>query len=595
VGIAVDVGRLYLAKIRLQRALDAAVSGGTPLVLSDDGSLARNDLVDPATADVVRKFAREIAIDNLKANGYSETESRSMVNMPTWDDSPQRTIMRMTGQADIPLFLLRVIPGLDPSNSVTATTLGGSKETIFVLAIDLSGSMADGILGGATYCNAPNDLSTNNKLNRTKRAVKTFINTLSPLDTLGIIVYSTHAYIPAGGNLGYINTHASAARKDALVRAGGEIDQWPAYNATNTQEALYAARWMISQNNVTSQIGWTTSRYQAARKAVVLITDGAPTAFCSNGATMFSSSTPQLRPELRTPMVPCSAEASNIAKYPTNGTAPHLNDQCHFFDTWNNTGYARPVDFDQAINAADAVRANGGANDVVLFSIGIGDLAPAIPALAAGEFGGTIPAAGGDLATDSTSLERDHPYQRPQFNDYRSWSWNPSEFITVNNVLVPNPLFGTLPGSRFFNIGRYNNELKSNFLRRVANVSPPFTPDATHPSNEPGVPANPPGLYGAYTGPGTNGVYFGESLADTISPPLIAGGPSGSPGRFCTVINFNSGNPFVCGIGVLDTAQYNTPTARMPGEYIPVSLSNLHELERALLKIGRSFKGRLLG
>jgi uncharacterized protein YegL len=119
VGLAVDLGQVYVAHTRLQNAVDAgAMAASAELPYDPDLS---TDLVPQAAQDMLVRNYPEARVAGI-AEG---SEIRSVC---------------VTAEADVPLLLLDVIGVADPT--VTADACAGFNNLEVAMAIDNSGSMS---------------------------------------------------------------------------------------------------------------------------------------------------------------------------------------------------------------------------------------------------------------------------------------------------------------------------------------------------------------------------------------------------------------------------------------------------------------------
>ncbi|MCO6432535.1 MAG: TadE/TadG family protein [Deltaproteobacteria bacterium] len=343
VGLAADSAQLYRARLRLQRAYDA-------------GAIAGSKVSGTVNVDRGPFIAEQVTRINLEAMGYDPGDFQ--VNA-FWADGADKSIMHVDGNVSLPLWFMRIVPSMTSHESVETSARAASKRSVVVLVLDVTGSMNE-LAGGVR------------KLDALKTAAKNFINLFEPgYDYMAIVKFSELADIPPGADMTSNFSHF-----------GSIVDTLSAGGFTNTQLGLWLAEHTM-KNALIARPDLT-----AAHKAIVLVTDGAPTHSCNSLVEI----DPALDPHNR----PYDCQLFTVPKHRDN--------------------------YDRALLQADAVRASSG---VAIYTIGIGALR-----------GRRLP----DGSGYATDLERDDAYQ-----DYRD-----------------------------------EVSLKSNFLRRIANVAPPNNTEPVH-------------------------------------------------------------------------------------------------------------------
>ena len=149
IGFVVDLGRLYHARLELQKAADAGALAGM------QSASIQSDLLTGKTADQKKAHmesrAREVTRANMVMNGISRFDpARDIVVQYIDSEDPKVALARMnvSAQAQIPFLLMNRLPpgmfGLTESNDTIM--LGATASTVrpvanIVLILDISKSM----------------------------------------------------------------------------------------------------------------------------------------------------------------------------------------------------------------------------------------------------------------------------------------------------------------------------------------------------------------------------------------------------------------------------------------------------------------------
>jgi len=131
VGLAIDLGNMYVNYARLRRAVDAAA-------LSATSQFKKN-----VTTDTLQKSAREF----LVLNGVPDTTSTNALidtcttkpGDPALCTDPPRKLVRITASQQVPMFFMSVV-GI-PSVPISVTSISEAAAVDLVLVIDRSESM----------------------------------------------------------------------------------------------------------------------------------------------------------------------------------------------------------------------------------------------------------------------------------------------------------------------------------------------------------------------------------------------------------------------------------------------------------------------
>ncbi len=185
VGLAIDLGRIYVAMGSLRRAVDAASLGAATQFREGRG-------ISEMTA---------MATQILNMNGVSPTSilvedclHAVISNDPVLCMTPHHKYVRVTASASVPMTFLRVI-GIDQI-SLTSNAISEAASLDVVLVIDISESMAqtaDGKQADPGKCNSDNSCQPFEKV---RSAANTFVNRILDLpadqesDRLAIVYFS---------------------------------------------------------------------------------------------------------------------------------------------------------------------------------------------------------------------------------------------------------------------------------------------------------------------------------------------------------------------------------------------------------------------
>jgi Flp pilus assembly protein TadG len=240
VGLAVDVGTLYIIKSRLSSAVDAAaLAAGRSVNAANTVTQANTQ----ATAMANQFFTANFPNGFMNTLG-TPTLTPSFVQQTGASGTPNGTLnISMTASANAPTYFMNVF-GVR-SVTVSATGTATRRSLVMMLVLDQSSSM-----------NTP---TTPTACQAMKSAVQTFVQGFSPYDTIGMITfdYTAHLAVPA----------ASSNTSNLVTAAGSIVCQ----NNTNTTAALELAYQQLqSQNQPLSE------------NVIVLFTDGSPNGINAN-------------------------------------------------------------------------------------------------------------------------------------------------------------------------------------------------------------------------------------------------------------------------------------------------------------------------
>jgi Flp pilus assembly protein TadG len=237
VGLAVDVGTIYLIKARLSAAVDAAA-------LAAGRSVNLANSVDQATTNATNA-ANQFFAANFPT-GYFNSIGTPTVR-PTFSEEPDANgnpsgvlDIKVTASVAAPTYFMNVFDV--HSVNVAATGTATRRGLVLLLVLDQSSSMntaADPVTG-LTACQAM------------VAAAGNFINLFSPYDRIGLVTFD-------------ITAHLLDAPTTSRTKIATDIAGITCGNNTNTISALEIAYQQIKNTGL-----------QLALNTIVLFTDGSP-------------------------------------------------------------------------------------------------------------------------------------------------------------------------------------------------------------------------------------------------------------------------------------------------------------------------------
>ncbi len=237
VGLAVDVGTIFLIKARLSAAADAAA-------LAAGRSVNLADTIDQATTNATNT-ANQIFASNFPT-GYFNSLGAPTVT-PTFTEesdnngNPSGTLdIKVTASVTAPTYFMNVfnVHSVNVASTATATRRG----LVLMLVLDQSSSMntaADPVTG-LTACQAM------------VAAAKNFVTLLSPYDRIGLVTFD-------------ITAHMKDAPTQSRTQITADLNAIVCNNNTNTISALELAYQQIKATGL-----------PLALNTIVLFTDGSP-------------------------------------------------------------------------------------------------------------------------------------------------------------------------------------------------------------------------------------------------------------------------------------------------------------------------------
>lgn len=235
VGLAVDVGVLYLVKGRLGAAVDAAaLAGGRSLNLG--GTVAEANSQASATAS--QFFAANFPTGYLGTTS-APTLTTTFTQVQDGNGNPNGVLdVKVTATVPAPTYFMRVF-GFS-SVTVAATGTASRRSLVLMLVLDKSSSM--------------NTSTTPTACRAMVSAVQTFITQLSPYDIVGAVSFDYTAHL--------LYAPSSTFGDGSLSAAVGDIT---CARNTNTTGGLEMAYQQLRGQNL-----------PLAENVIILFTDGAP-------------------------------------------------------------------------------------------------------------------------------------------------------------------------------------------------------------------------------------------------------------------------------------------------------------------------------
>lgn len=239
VGLAVDVGTIYMIKARLSAAVDAAaLAAGRSVNLANTVAQAQAQ----ATAAAQQFFTDNFPAGYLNSIG-TPTVTPTFTQVTDSNGNPTGVLnIAVTASASAPTYFMNIfnIPSVTVSDSGTASRRG----LVMVLVLDQSSSMntAPDPVSGLTACQAM------------IQAAQNFITLFSPYDYIGLVTFDITAHPVYAPSTSYGNGTLNS-----------DIGSIVCQSNTNTISALQLAYQQIQAVNL-----------PLAKNTIMLFTDGSP-------------------------------------------------------------------------------------------------------------------------------------------------------------------------------------------------------------------------------------------------------------------------------------------------------------------------------
>jgi Flp pilus assembly protein TadG len=238
VGLAVDVGTIYMIKARLSSAVDgAALAAGRSVNLANDVATATTNATNTANAFFAANFP----------TGYFNSLNAPTVT-PTFtqetdaNGNPSGVLdIQVTASATAPTYFMNVFNV--HSINVAATGTASRRGLVLMLVLDQSSSMGS---GAGSPCEVM------------KAAAQNFLTLFSPYDQIGLVTFD-------------ITAHLKDSPTTTRTQVGNDIAAIGCGSNTNTISALELAYQQIQNTNL-----------PLALNTIVLFTDGSPNGITAN-------------------------------------------------------------------------------------------------------------------------------------------------------------------------------------------------------------------------------------------------------------------------------------------------------------------------
>jgi Flp pilus assembly protein TadG len=270
IGFALDFGRAYLEKARINRLVDGAALAAAKIL---KGQAGYESAATQAACDSMVMNGADVIVNG---DGSCVSENPNLTVTLSFFDAtvsggPPIKNVQVTGTEPMPTTFLRflgfLVPGDYSTINVVATAQAGPERPVdLMLVLDRSGSMSTA------------DGTGQSKMNSLKTAVNGFLglsNTFSADDQIGMISFSSRG-CGVNGQDSTTSTPCvpdvplTSATSSFIAALQTKINGLVASGGTNTMEAVRTARPPMAQ-------AFDDPSRATTRKAVLLVTDGQPT------------------------------------------------------------------------------------------------------------------------------------------------------------------------------------------------------------------------------------------------------------------------------------------------------------------------------
>ncbi|MBZ5592906.1 MAG: VWA domain-containing protein [Acidobacteriia bacterium] len=245
VGLAVDVGTIYMIKARLSAAVDAAaLAAGRSVNLANTVSQAQTQ----ATAAAHQFFNANFPAGYLNSIG-TPTVTPTFTQETDNNGNPSGVLdISVSASAQAPTYFMNIFN--ISSIPVSASGVASRRGLVLMLVLDQSSSMntAADPISGLTACQAM------------KQAAQNFITLFSPYDYIGLVTFDITAHLVYAPSTSYGNGTLNA-----------DIGAIACTSNTNTISALELAYQQVKAVNL-----------PLAENTIMLFTDGSPNGISAN-------------------------------------------------------------------------------------------------------------------------------------------------------------------------------------------------------------------------------------------------------------------------------------------------------------------------
>ncbi len=289
IGFAVDYGRAYLQKARISRLVDGAALAAAKVL---KGQASYEDVATRAACDSMEMNGAKVAMSG--ANTCAATTSNLTVTL-TFPDlvvqgGPPIKSVLVTGVEPMPTTFLKflgwMVPGDFSTLNVSAQAQAGPERPVdLMLVIDRSGSMGEVDGSGNTKIAALKCAMTGFGCGGTGFLGENF----TVDDHLGMTSFGKRGCGTAGGSEFTGNICVpNEVIGSSIANIVSSINALPLSGTTNTMEALRTAKTQMA-NTIADPTR------NVARKVVLLVTDGQPTALRRDSITACQNEPPHGR------------------------------------------------------------------------------------------------------------------------------------------------------------------------------------------------------------------------------------------------------------------------------------------------------------
>jgi Flp pilus assembly protein TadG len=252
VGLAVDVGTIYMIKARLSSAVDAAaLAAGRSVNLANSLQAAQSAAVTTADNFFAANFPTYTDPNTHQTVGYFNTigapsVTPSLTQETDSNGNPNGVLdIAVTASVTAPTYFMNIF--LVHSLTVAATGTSSRRGLVLMLVLDTSSSMGTG-----------NPPPAGSPCAEMVTAAQNFVNMFSPFDQIGLVIFDYTA-------------HLKDAPTTSRAQVISDIQGIRCNNNTNTISALELAYQQIQAANL-----------PLALNSIVLFTDGSPNGVSAN-------------------------------------------------------------------------------------------------------------------------------------------------------------------------------------------------------------------------------------------------------------------------------------------------------------------------